>query len=352
MRTIKISFLFVLIAFVFASCEKDNNSSGIYENGAIVLNEGGYGSANASVSFYKFNSTTVENDIFNLTNGRQLGDVLQGAVIANNKIYMVLNGSGKVEVANSANFEQLYTIEGLTNPRNAIVVDGKLYVTQWGGFGETGSVKVYSTTDYSSIATITLGNGCEGIVYSEGKIYVANSGGYGLDNTISVINPSSNTVENTITVGDCPKEMVVDSNGDVWAICSGAILYDDNFNVVGQTPSELAIIEGTTAERLVLFNEQHPSHIDINSTGDVVYYGGGYGFNGIYKLEVDSRELSIAPFIDGNFYGFNINPKSNDIYALIAPNFASAGTLKIFSNTGASVAEYAVGIGPNTVLFN
>ncbi len=352
MKTIKLSLLFLLLAFVFVACEKDDDASGRYENGAIVLNEGSFNNANASVSFYRYDGNSVENGIFNLVNSRPLGDVLQGAAISGDKIYMVLNGSGKVEVATSTDFKQLHTIEGLSNPRNAIVVDGKLYVTQWGGYGEKGSVKVYSTTDYSSVATITLGNGCEGIIYSDGKIYVANSGGFAVDNTISVINPTSNTLESTITVGDCPKEMVVDKNGDVWAICSGAILYDASFNVVGQTPSELVRIHGTTAERVVLFQEQHPSHIDISSTGDVVYYGGGYGFNGIYKLAIDSRELSATPLVNGLFYGFNINPNGNYIYALIAPNFSSAGSLNVYSSLGVAKGTSVVGIGPSTVIFN
>ncbi|MGE0076660.1 MAG: DUF5074 domain-containing protein [Bacteroidales bacterium] len=351
MSRIKLLLLFVLMVSLFTSCEKDDSSTGRYEYGAIVLNEGAYNNANASVSFYKYGSSAVKNDIFNLTNGRSIGDVLQGATIDNAKIYMVLNGSGKVEVANSDNFEQLYTIEGLTNPRNATVVNDKLYVTQWGGYGENGSVKVYSITDYSLVTTITLGSGCEGIVYADGKIYVANSGGYGLDNTISVISATTNTVENTINVGDCPKEMVVDKNGDIWAICSGYIEYDASWNIASQSSSELVKISGTDVERIVLFQDQHPSHIDINSTGDVVYYGAGYGFSGIYKLAIDSRTLSSSPFVDGSFYGFNVNPNNDDIYVLLAPNFSSAGSLEIYSE-GVKQSEFSVGIGPSTVLFN
>lgn len=352
MRNLKVLLLTGLVAFLFVSCETDDATTGEYELGAIVLNEGSYSNSNASISFYKYGSTSVQNDVFNMVNNRPLGDVLQGAVISNGKIYMVLNNSGKVEVASSADFKQLYTIEGLVNPRCAIVVNSKLYVTQWGNYGENGSVKVFSTEDYSLITSITLGKGCEGIAFSNGKIYVANSGGFELGNTISVIDPSSNTLENTINVADCPKELVVDKNGDVWAICSGYIEYDANWNITSQSPSELARIDGTTAERVVLFQDQHPSHIDINSNRDAVFYGGGYGFNGIYKLPVDSRELATTPAIDGYFYGFNVNPNNDDIYALLAPNFSSAGTLEIYSNVGVVKGEFEVGIGPNTVLFN
>lgn len=343
-------------AVVFNSCEKDNDKPGAYENGALVLNEGSFMQSNASVSWVSYNSDSVVNNLFERVNGRPLGDVLQSALKSKGKIYLVLNNSGKVEIVNSSDFVQAGVIERLNNPRYITSADDKLYVTQWNGWGQKGAVLVFNQSNLSKVDSIPVGTGAEGIAYVAGRIFVANSGGFGLDSSVSVINPTTKQVE-TIQVGYCPKEMVVDANGKLWVICSGADIYDANWNIVATKPSSLVVINPSTKnveKTIPLFNDKHPSHIDISPNGQTVYYGGGFGFNGIYSLALTATANAQQPLIQGFFYGFNVNPQNGDIYCLEAPSFTSGGTLKVFANGSYANPSktVTVGIGPNGVLFN
>ncbi len=354
----KVSFLLLLAfsAFAIVSCDDSETEPGKYENGAIILNEGAFGSSNASVSWVSYTSDSVLNNVFERVNGRPLGDVLQSALKAKGKIYLVVNNSGKVEVVNSTDFVQTGVIEKLNNPRYAAETDGKLYVSQWNGWGQKGSVLVYSVSSLTKVDSIPVGTGAEGIVAVAGKVWVANSGGYGQDSTVSVINPSTNKVEATIQVGYCPKEMVTDANGKIWVLCSGTTIYDENWNVVGSKPSSLLVINPNTksVEKIIpLFNDQHPSHIDVSPSKQIVYFGGGFGFNGIYSIPINATAAPQGPSIQGYFYGFNVNPNNGDIYCLEAPSFTGAGKLKVFASDFTGPKKTVdVGIGPNGVLFN
>lgn len=348
--------VYAFTATALVSCDDKESEPGKFENGAFILNEGAFGSSNASLSWVSYSSDSVVNNVFEAINNRPLGDVLQSGIKSKGKIYLILNNSGKVEVVNSDDFKQAGVIDELNNPRYAAVADDNIYISQWNGWGQKGAVMVYRISNLNRVDSIPVGTGAEGIIYTAGRIWVASSGGFGLDSTVFVINPVTNKVEDTLTVGFCPKELVADANGKIWAICSGATIYDANWNVIGSKPSSLTVINPNTKsveKTIPLFNDQHPSHIDISPDKQTVYFGGGYGFNGIYKISISANTAPQTPTISGYYYGFNVNPNNGDIYCLEAPNFTGAGKLKVF-NTGSSSPKKMVdvGIGPNGAIFN
>jgi len=348
--------ILALSAVTFVSCDETESIPGKYENGAIVLNEGSFGNSNASVSWVSYSNDSVINNIFETANNRPLGDVLQSALKARGKIFLVVNNSGKVEVVNSTDFVSVGVIENLYNPRYAVEVDGRIYVSQWNGWGQKGAVMVFDISNLSKVDSIPVSTGAEGIIYEAGRVWVANSGGFGLDSTLSVINPDTREVETTIQVGYCPKEMVTDAHGKIWVLCSGTTIYDANWNVIGSKPSSLVVVNPNTKsveKTIPLFNNQHPSHIDISPNKQTIYFGGGYGFNGIYSLSIDATVAPQTYSIPGYYYGFNVNHNNGDIYCLEAPNFTQAGNLKVFSSDSSEPKfSVSVGIGPNGVIFN
>ena len=102
----------------------------------------------------------------------------------------------------------------------------------------------------------------------------------------------------------------------------------------------------------IISQTQHPQHIDISNDKSIVYYGGGFGFSGIYAMSITATSLPAAPFIDNKmFYGFNVNPVNGDIYTLDAGNFTDTGMLYRYSSLGSLIRQYSVGIAPNGVAF-
>src|SRR5688572_249838 len=108
-------------SLLFVSCSDDDNKdvpSGAYDNGILILNQGGFGKGNASVSFLS-EAMTIENNIFSTVNsGDLLGDTGQDMGLEGDLAYIVLNVSNKIQIVNRYTFAKVGTITtGLTNPR-------------------------------------------------------------------------------------------------------------------------------------------------------------------------------------------------------------------------------------------
>lgn len=105
-----------------------------FNDGVFILNEGGAGSNNASVSFLS-NTGNLQNNIYATVNPTvgALGDTAQNMAIHGDYAYIVLNISNTIKIVNSQTFQHVATINtGLNNPRYMTFSNGKAYVTNWG----------------------------------------------------------------------------------------------------------------------------------------------------------------------------------------------------------------------------
>ena len=229
-RNLLIVLFFSVALTTLTSCsEEDGGPTGEFANGAFILNEGGFTHGNASITFLNYTGDSLTHEIFSKVNNRPLGDVLQSAKTSGDKLYLVVNNSNKIEVVNKNTFEEQGVIEGLDGPRFMEVIGDKGYVTQWGAGG---AVKVIDLNTFSVTNTIAVGNGPEGIIAHNGNLLIANKGGFANDSTLSIINTTTEEVEKTVQVGVRPNNFVIDVNNDVWVICAGATIYNDDCIIV------------------------------------------------------------------------------------------------------------------------
>ena len=107
------SITFLLFVFLLFSCKTDeekeitpvSNESGV---DVIVLNEGNFGSGNASINWYNSSENKIYQHIFKSNNqGRPIGDVVQSMQIIGDKGYIVVNNSQKIEVVNLSDFKSI-----------------------------------------------------------------------------------------------------------------------------------------------------------------------------------------------------------------------------------------------------
>lgn len=346
----KLALSAIVVGFTFTSCEKDEDQSkGAYENGIIVSNEGAFGNSNASVSFIGANGD-VQQGIFKAVNGRDLGDVLQSITISDDKAYLVVNNSNKVEVVNAYTFKEEGVITGLSSPRYIIEEDDKLYISQWNNT----SVGIYDASTFAEVASVTVGSGPEGLIAVNDEVWVANSGGWATDNTISVIKTSDNTVSTISLEGDNPKKFVEDSDGDVWVLCSGKVVYNADYSIKEQTASKLIEIDPSSKsikKTIELSATVHYGSFEINESKNTLYYGGGYGVDGIFAVNTTDSSAPTKALVSGYFYGFGLDG-NNNIYGTMAPSFTTNGSVVKYDSTGKEIATYEAGIGPNGVVFN
>ncbi|RDC64969.1 YncE family protein [Adhaeribacter pallidiroseus] len=339
-----------------SSCQDDDSGStvtplkGAYESGVLVVNEGNFQKGNGEISFINKQSKTVVDDVFLTENNRPLGDVVQSITVNNDKAYVVVNNSNKIEIADANTFKSLGVINNLQLPRYMVVANNKGYVTEWVSFSGNGRVAVIDLATNAVTKTIAVGVLPEKLLALNNKVYVVNSG----ENTVSVINPTSDAVETTITVDGSPNSLVADANKKLWVLCGGEKNYNSDYTIDENTSTPGSFVRlnpaTNTKEATLTFTSKtlSPGDLVANGAGNKLYYQ--YGGK-VYQQDITATALLTTPFINRNFYGIGVDPTDNLIYGGDAGGFAAAGKVVRFNPTGAAVDSFTVSIGPSEFLF-
>lgn len=344
-------------SLLFVSCSNDDDAkvdtpSGAYDNGVIVLNEGGFGAGNASASYIS-DAMVLENNIFSAVNsGDLLGDTAQDLGFVGDLAYIVLNGSNKIEIVNRYTFVKVATIStGLVNPRFVEFENGKAYVTCWGDGNVTTDdyVAVIDLATRAISTKISVAEGPERIVEENGKLYVAHKGGYGSGNKITVINTANDTVATTITVGDVPNSLEVE-NGNLYVLCGGLPYYAET-----ETAGRLDVISlaTNTVTRTVNFTEStdHPGNLTIED--DKIYYTLD---NAIYTMALNATTLPAASLFtttpQGSYGVYSFAVEDNHIYVGDAGDYSANGQVHVYSTQGALQKSFTAGVIPTGFYFN
>jgi len=350
----------VLVAFVssvfFVSCTDDDNTPevplGAYDNGALILNQGGFFKGNASVSYLSDDLLTQQNNIFSLVNPTiTLGDTAQDIGFNGDLAFIVLNVSNKIEVVNRYTMKHIATIKtGLNNPRYIAFSNGKGFVTNWGDGGNTADdfVAVIDLSSYTVSSTIAVIEGPERIISNNNKLYIAHQGGYGYGNTISVIDGSANTVLTKVTVGDVPNSLEV-SNGSLYVLCGGKPSYS-KAETAGSFV-KLNLSNNMVSSTINFPEKTHPSNLDV--VDSTVYYTVG---SDIFKSTLSATTLPSAKLFSTTAQGvygvYSFAVHNNKIYVGDAGDYSSNGKIYVYSSTGTIEKEYTVGVIPAGFYFN
>lgn len=349
--------LLVATSTLLGACSDDDSVNPLAgQEGFFVINEGGFGNGDASLSYFDKANNTMINDVFLNNAERPLGDQAQSMSVHNGMGYIVVQNSEKIEVINADDFSSLGTVNkeaGIISPRYFLGIDqNKAYVTDWGEDKLTGTVKVLDLSTLKVTKTISTGKGANELVRLGDKVYVANNGGWGYDNKVTIIDVNTDEAVDSITVGDNPSALKVDRNNNIWVIGSGKTVYNDDWSVdeANSTPAFLAkIVNDEVALKLDAASVYEGlGRLVMNNAADHLYFN----YSGaVYKMSIDATELPSTPFIDKSFYGLAVDPSTDNVIGTESPNFSSAGTVYRYDNTGKLIDQYTAGIAPNGCAF-
>ena len=356
MKFSKLILTALLGSFFLFSCTDDDNGGnplGDYDNGVLILNQGGFGNGNASVSYLSEDMNTFQNNIFSLVNPSIiLGDTAQDIGFYNDLAYIVLNASNKIEVVNRYTMVHIATIStGLSNPRYIAFANGKGYVTNWGNGTNANDdfIAVLNLSDNSVASTISVAEGPEKIIEEDNKLYVAHSGGFNYGNTISVINTSTNTVATTITVGDVPNSLE-EENGILYVLCGGKSAWSG-----AESAGKLVKINlsTNTVSGSIDFAEttDHPSNLVIENNR--LFYTLD---SDIFRMNLSATTLPTEALFSTTAQGvygvYSFAVENNKIYVGDALDYSSNGKVYVYSLTGALLSSKTVGVIPAGFYFN
>jgi hypothetical protein len=344
---LKFSVILLGAAFAITGCKKDGppeiapqviagNST---SSGVFITNEGNFQFGNASVSYFDFSTGTVTEDLFSVTNQTALGDVCQSMAVFNNKAYLVVNNSGKVEVCNIAMLKQEGVISGLGSPRYFLpVTNDKAYVTDLYAH----AISVVDLTSNAVVKKIPCHGDTEQLTMIFGYAFVtANDQEY-----LYLVNTASDVLEDSIHISKGANSIRQDNHGKLWVACSS----DSSANIHGA----LYRIDpaGRQVEAMLTFSSfsGSPSRLCSNGTNDTLYYLS----NGVYQLPVASARLPAAALIpqgSRNYYGLGIDPRSGTIYVSDAIDYVQRGRIYRYLPDGTPVDYFFAGIIPGDFCF-
>ncbi|MFO8128536.1 MAG: hypothetical protein R6T99_01375 [Bacteroidales bacterium] len=345
----------LLIAMLIAgiSCDKDDEpvevitpANYVGGEGFFIINEGNFGQANGSLSFFNLDNYRLYENIFQSVNNRPIGDIPSFMGIRGNVGYIVVNNSAGIEIVDLNTFESLHHIGGLGSPREILILnDEKAYVTDLAQSG----LHILDLISHTVSGTVELGKSSENIILADQKVFVSNWSDYYVpaeNNTVQVIDPLTDTKVSEIPVTKEPNSMVRDKNGKLWVLCSGGFLGEEVPALYRINPATLDI------EGKIEFSssDMAPSKLNINASGETLYYLNGQ----IFKMSIQATEIPSGHFIeyqDGVLYSLFVDPDNSHIIASDAIDFQQPGKVFIYREDGSLMKEFTAGIIPGSFAY-
>ena len=329
-------FLCVTATVLFCvSCLKDkppvdNATVNVSSAGVYITNEGNFLFGNASVSFYNIAENTVQEDLFKPTNNKSLGDVAQSMCIYNDKIYIVVNNSGKIEVVDAKTFASQATISGFLSPRYFVPVNSaKAYVSDF----KANAISIINLSANTVSGSISCSGWTEEMILSNGKVFVTSKN----RDKVYVINTSNDVITDSIVVTYGSNSIKEDKNGKLWVLCNG----DENLKILAAlhriNPITLQL------EQSFFFSSGSPWRLKINGSKDTLYFLN----NGVFKMATGAVVLPDQSFIPSgnrNFYGLGIDPVSGVVYVADAMDYVQKSIIYRYQPNGVLINSFKSGV--------
>lgn len=348
MKQIKLyHFIAFTLIMVLISCHKDKiipvpDKPAATRAGLYILNQGGFGSNNSTLTYYDYTSKQLTADFFSSVNGTKIGDTGNDVEIYGTKMYIAVNNSDRIDVVN-AKTGKIIKQATLHQCRSIAFYQGEAYITSYDG-----NVAVMDTLTLTINKLIPVGRNPEQLVVSNNKLYVANSGGLSFgnpDKTVSVIDLTTLTEIKKITVIANPVSVTADTYGNVYVlsigdfakIMPGMTIIDNVADVIKSQP-------------IVSLGFNTP----IVAQGEYVYYLTSNNKVAVYNAKTQTPAQ--ANFItDGTVvtapYDLAADPLTGEIFVTDAKDYSSNGTLYAFDKTGKKEYSITTGINPGKVAF-
>ena len=325
--------------------------------GMYLLNEGNMGSNKSSLDYLDLSGkdATVHylRNIYSERNPEtvmMLGDVGNDIQIYGSRLWLVINCSNKVEVAQANDAVRIGKVD-IPNCRYVTFKDRYAYVSSYvgsvysGSTSPLGSVYKVDTLSLQKVDSCSVGYQPEEMAIIGKKLYVANSGGYqgmtgqGYESTVSVIDLDKMQETERITVAPNLHRIRKDKYDQLWVTSRGNYMdseskiywlnkgADGKMQVIGhldQPVSDLCIV----GDSLFFYGSQWS---EITMTNTVTY-----GIINVRTHQIVSSSLSDAPEINKIRmpYGIIVNPIHRDFYLMDAKNYVSSGELLHFLPDG------------------
>ncbi len=342
----KIVSVVMCLLVLLSACEKNKPDEDIdfqFQQGIWLINEGNFNSGLGSITYIDTGVDTLVENVFERVNGRKLGDVVQSLYFEEERMYIVVNNSQKIEVVDKKDAKSVGTITSLHSPR---------YIEKWGTesllvsnfrspYLQVVNRNTLQVTDSIAIPTANQAT-CwtEQLLVIEQELWIANM----KDGQLQIVKEGEKMVSDSVAVAVDPNSMVLDREGYLWVMSGGG------FCPVCETPA-LTKIDPRRKEVLQTWlfeGEGTPSSLVIDAEGQHLLY---LYQGAVYKMNIGDDGLptsALATFEGRNIYRLSLT--DGKLWAADAVNYLQQGSvLQLNIETGALEKQYKGGFIPSSV---
>ncbi|MBC7487295.1 MAG: hypothetical protein H7282_11145 [Cytophagaceae bacterium] len=331
LRYNKIAGVVLYIVLSFTNCRPPERRGEVvpyFVSGVYVTNEGNFQFGNSTISYRDEQTEHVTNDVFSAANGFSLGDVCQSMIQIGAYYYIVVNGSGRVEVVDTSDFKVVKTITGCQSPRYILPVSPtKAYLTDL----YDNKVHIVNLATKEITGSIYIPTWTEALVYANNKVYISAPH----SKYVFIVDPSQDAVIDTIITGEGVGSMVLDKNNTLWLLSNGDLGVHDPF---------LAKVDVNTDKIILQEILDHPGG-GLTCSDDLatLYWLDG----GVVRLPVDSvvsKRSTIIAKGTHNWYGLGIHPFTEDVYVSDAFDYVQSSEIFIYTKDGLQKSTFTTGV--------
>lgn len=335
--------------------------------GFYLLNEGNMGSNKATLDYMDFTSGVYWHNIYAERNPnvvKELGDVGNDSQIYDNKLWLVINASHKVEIVDAKTAKRINDID-IPNCRYIVFEGDYAYVSSYvttiiGDINaQEGAVFKIDVKTFEIVGEVKVGRQPEEMIIKNGYLYVANSGGYNsdnYDNTVSVIRLSSFTQIEKKEVAINLHRIRLDKNGKIWVLSRG-----DYYTM----PPQLFLLETNSNGTIKSVEATGLLCSNFDICDDKIYmYNAPYQGNSLStNITYSIADIETATIIEEDFikdgteslikipYTIKVNPSTKEVFICDAKNYVSSGTITCYSPQGIKRWSIFTGDIPSTITF-
>ncbi|MDX1429235.1 MAG: hypothetical protein R3282_03055 [Rhodothermales bacterium] len=338
------------LVLVHAGCELSSSDEDPVNLGTVIVaNQGNFSDGNGSLTSYD----PAARQATMMASG--LASIVQSVEVIGDRIYVASNTGNRIDVFAAADGQQVSQITDVSSPRYiARWTSSRIVVTNL--FDNT--LSIVDIEGGEIIATIAVGANPEGVLVRGSEAFVANHA-FGGGNSLSVVNLNTENVARTIEV-DCdgPRFVFVDAQQDLLVVCTGQVLFDSEFNVIGETDGAVLFLDPETGSEKGRIAVE--GMITTAGPGQDAFYSSTLrrlfvvrDQESILVIDTDLDAVidTIGPFEGPAIGGVAFHGREGLLYVARVPGFTQAGRVTMISLENRVVGEFVAGVAPSHVAF-